>query len=512
MNDRGTRRLWRRGCVLGGVLLLAAGALWLATNRRARSDDATDAATTAAESTEGRADRNGEDWPKFLGPRETGVSGETGLLETWPADGPPVLWKKKVGTGYSAPSIRGDRLVLHHREGDEEIVECFRPDDGTPVWKFSYDTSYEDPYGYNNGPRCTPILTEDRCYTYGAEGKLLCLDLASGKKIWMRDVLADFNLTKPGSGVPNWFFGVGCTPVLEGDLLITLVGGQPNSGVVAFEAATGKTRWQNVGKNTWDGADTDDPSEPKYKWTGDEQVVGYSSPIVATIHGKRHALCLVRQGLVSLDPATGEENFKYWFKSPTFESVNAARPLVVGDTIFITAAYRTGSAMLRVKEDGKSVEEIYRDKRNMLAHWSTPIHVDGRIYGFSGRHENEAELRCIDAKTGKVLWKADGSEPVRDSIRQDQFSGGFRDKTTGKAVAWPFYGRGSMILADGRFIVLGERGTLALIELSENELKEISRTFYREIHYPAWAAPVLSRKRLYLRCEDALVCVDLMAK
>ena len=157
--------------------------------------------------------RDGEDWPVFLGPRQTGVSGETGLLDKWPDDGPPVIWEKTVGTGYSAPSILGDRLVVHHRQGRQEIVECLRPDDGRHIWEFKYQSNFRDPYGYNNGPRCSPLLAGDRCYTFGAEGKLLCVDLKTGKQVWMRDTMQDFD-------VPQAFFGVGCTPILEGGKLI----------------------------------------------------------------------------------------------------------------------------------------------------------------------------------------------------------------------------------------------------------------------------------------------------
>jgi len=113
--------------------------------------------------------QQGEDWPRFLGPQETGHSSETGLLVKWPKQGPSILWKKDVGTGYSAPSVRGNRLVIHHRPGRHEIIECCRADTGESLWKTSYPTKYTDPYGYNNGPRCSPILTDNHCYTYGAE-------------------------------------------------------------------------------------------------------------------------------------------------------------------------------------------------------------------------------------------------------------------------------------------------------------------------------------------------------
>ncbi len=455
------------------------------------------AQSTTNEAADQQTEQEGEDWPRFLGPRGTGVSGETGLLEKWPESGPPVIWGKRVGTGYSAPSIRGDRLVLHQRRGNEEVVECMRPSDGTQIWQFKYASNFSDPFGYNNGPRCSPLLTEDRCYTYGAEGTLLCTDLRTGRKIWMRDVKQDFQIYKKGSKVPNWFFGIGCTPILEGNLLITLVGGQPNSAVVAFDADTGKTVWQNVGKPTWDGIETGDSFQPKYRWTGEEILISYSSPFAATIHGKRHVLCLLRQGLISLNPQDGSVNFKYWFKSRKYESVNAARPLVIGDKIFISAAYQTGSALLQVGADGKSYKQLWRDRRNMQTHWSTPFHVDGYIYGFSGRHESEAMFRCIELETGKVVWETSGFEGDLSDLAQDS--------QTGR----PYYGRGSKIRIGEKFIVLGERGTLALVKINPKKFEEIARTTYPQIHYPAWTAPVLSRKRLYLRGENALICLDL---
>ena len=169
------------------------------------------------------------DWPIFLGPKGTGISDETGLIDTWDEAGPKVLWDKRIGTGYSSPSTRGKKLVIHHRLRELDIIECVRPDDGAEIWKYEYDTDFSDPYGYNNGPRCSPLLTESRCYTFGAQGRLICLDLETGKLIWERDTAKDWE-------VPGHFFGAGCTPILEGGQLIVLVGGQPNSGVVSFDA------------------------------------------------------------------------------------------------------------------------------------------------------------------------------------------------------------------------------------------------------------------------------------
>lgn len=425
------------------------------------------------------------DWPQFLGPTADGRSPETGLLDPWPRNGPPRVWSKRAGTGYSAPSVRGDLLVLHHRLGNEEIVEAFRAADGTPVWRHAYPSHYRDPYGYNNGPRCTPLLTEDRCYTFGAEGKLVCLNLADGKRIWERDTQQDFQ-------VPQAFFGVGSSPILENGLLIVMVGGQPNSGVVAFNAQSGETVWESVGRDNWDGRPkTGWRGEPPVRWQESWKQASYATPVAATIHGQRHVLCLMRQGLVSLDPKTGRVNFSYWFQSTVNESVNAANPVVQDDTILISAAYyRVGSVLLRVDPSGKSVQEVWRDTV-LEIHWTTPVLRDGYLYAFSGRNEPDARFRCVEMATGKLSWDLDQSWAKYSTKQPEQ------------------YGRGSAILADGQLIVLGEGGRLGLFRPSPERVEEISSFQIPEMHHPCWTAPVLSRRKLYLRSENFLGCFDL---
>jgi outer membrane protein assembly factor BamB len=426
-----------------------------------------------------------EDWPRFLGPNANGVSGETGLLDKWPSNGPRVLWEKSIGTGYSAPSVRGNRIVLHHRIGGEEIIECFEAATAKPLWRYAYPSHFIDPYGYNNGPRGTPLLTENRSYTFGAEGKLICLDLATGKLIWQHDTAAEWT-------VPPAFFGVGSSPILEGDRLLVMVGGQTNSGMVAFNPGTGKTLWESVGEKNWEGQlMVGWPGERRVKWQEWEKQASYATPVAATIHGQRHVLCLMRQGLVSLNPTNGQVNFSFWFRSPANDSVNAMDPVVVDDMILISAAYyKIGSVLLRVKPDGKGVEEVWRSTV-LEAHWTTPIYHQGFLYAFSGRNEPDARFRCVEFATGKLLWDRDESWPPHS--------------TPTPAV----YGRGSCIMAEGRLIVLGEGGLLGLFKVNQERAEEISRFQLPQLRHPCWAAPVLSRNRLYLRSEDRLVCLDL---
>ena len=447
------------------------------------------------------AEETAGDWPRFLGPTGNNLSEETGLIERWPADGPRVLWDKAIGSGYGASSVLGSNLVLHHRLKDQEIVEGLQAATGESNWRYAYRSGFTDPFGYNNGPRCTPLLCSNRCYTFGAEGKLLCLDLQTGKLIWQRDTAREWEVPEP-------FFGVGSTPLLEDGRLIVMVGGQPNSTVVALDAATGATLWESVGQKTWEGVPAVGwRGEAPYRWTGQEKLASYSSPVAATIHGQRHLLCLTRQGLVSLNPTNGAVYFRRWFQSSVNESVNAMSPVVSGDLVLISAAYyHIGSVLLRVKPDGIGFDEVWRSPSPsparepetaaasppvLEAHWSTPVLHQGYLYAFSGRNEPDASLRCLEFATGKLRWTRD--EHWR----------------THSAAQPAVYGRGSLILADNKLIVLGEGGKLGLFALNPKQAEEICSWQHPQLRYPCWAAPVLSRGKLYLRGENNLVCLDL---
>lgn len=439
------------------------------------------------------------DWPEFMGPTRDQVSTETGLIDTLPPKGPPLVFDKPLGKGYGAPSIRGNRLVVHHRLEQQEIVEACDAKTGATLWKYAYPSNYRDPFGYNNGPRCTPILTADRCYTLGAEGVLLCLDLATGKLIWRRDTASDFN-------VPEAFFGVGSSPLLDDGLLFVQVGGQPNSGVVAFDATTGKTVWENVGEKTWNGVPmTGYPGERTVVWNPTspdyEKQASYCTPVLATIHGQRHLLVCTRQGLVSLDPKTGAANFSYWFRARQDSSVNAMTPVVQDDLVFISSAYyRTGSVLLRVAADGHSVEPVWRGLQ-LEMHWTRPVLTAGHLFAFSGRNEPDGILRCVDFATGKIEWER----------REGWPNGGHSKLSEGEAPPMVF-GRGSMILVDGKLIALGEAGLLGFFKPNPTALEEIARWQVPQLSYPCWAAPALANGLIYLRDEDHLVCYDLRAK
>ena len=386
----------------------------------------------------------GADWPQFLGPRRDSTSAETGLAQTWDAKGPRVVWQKDVGEGFSAPVVAGDRLILFHRVGDDEIVECLDAATGKEKWKHSDPTKYADPLGKGDGPRATPVIAGERVYTLGPSGRLLCRKLSDGEKVWQRELLKDYK-------VPPSFFGVGTSPIVEAGRVIVNVGAR-GSGIVAFDKDTGKEVW----KATDDGA-------------------SYSSPVAATLDGVRHVLFFTRQGIVSLDPATGDVHFRKFWRSRMNASVNAAAPVVAGEQVFFTSCYDTGAILVRAKKDG--LEEIWSNDRSLSCHFGTPVHHDGCLYGFHGRQEAGTEMRCIALKTGQVLWSQEG------------------------------FGCGSMILAEGNLIVLSEGGELVLVEAKRDKYREKARAAV--LTGPCRAHMALANGRLYARDNKKLVCWNL---
>ncbi len=429
------------------------------------------------------------DWPKFLGPLGTSVSTEKGILAPWPKEGLRLVWQRPLGTGYGAPSVAAGRLYVFDRviepvkldgklalrETKNARLACLDARTGKELWTFTYPTNYRDFYGYNNGPRCCPVIDDGRVYAYGAEGMLHCLTADRGELVWKVDTRAEFHV------VQN-FFGVGSTPVIDGDLLIAMVGGSPaasdprdfldlkgnGSGIVAFDKRTGKVRYK----------------------TSDE-LASYSSPVLATIGGRRLCLAFCRGGLLAFNPADGKIDLHFPWRSPELESVNASDPVVVGDEVLLSECYGPGGVLLRIRP-GKA-DVVWSDakkpptKKTLACHWMTPIYHDGYVYGSSGRHTRNAELRCVELASGKVMW----SEP---------------DLT-----------RSSLLMVDGHFVCLSEDGMLRLLKVNPHKYEPISQmealdpqTKRPLLEYPCWAAPVLSNGLLYVRGEDRLVCLELI--
>lgn len=430
------------------------------------------------------ADAVTHDWLSFLGPTHNAISTETKLLKKWPKGGPRIVWELDKGSGYTSPAIQGERLVFPHRIDGDVVVECLHAETGEQFWQYKFSTEYRDRYGYNNGPRSSPVIHNDKVFIYDAEGRLLCLNLMSGKLVWERDLSTEYKVNQD-------FFGVASTPLIENDLLMVNVGAPAGPSVIAINPETGKNVWQG----------------------GDHWAAGYSSPVAATIHGQRKLFVFSggdsrppTGGLRMLDVKTGKVDFEFPWRSDSYESVNAASPVVIGNQVLISATYDTGSALLKIGKDFKATTQWKTEE--LGTHWNTPVLKDGHLYAFDGRNEPDASLVCVEVKTGDVKWRT-----VLEWDDTVEVGGDKQNLTLS-----PY--RGSLLAVDGKFLCLGEMGHLMWLDLTPEGHKEINRAWLFASK-ETWAVPVLSRGLLYIcqnrrdtinKTRPRLICYDLRAE
>ena len=422
--------------------------------------------------------RDGSDWPRFLGPNGDGTSPETGILTTWPKDGLKKVWECQLGLGYAPPAVAAGRLYHFDRYGDSARLTCRNAETGELIWTYECPTRYEDYFGYDSGPRACPVVDGNRVYIHGADGVLVCVSATDGKEVWKVDTRAKYQFHQN-------FFGVGCVPLMDGELLIVAIGGSPKgprpadlreakgngSAIVAFDKKTG---------------------EEKYR-LGDE-LASYASPVVAEVGGKRVGLYFARGGLLGFDPRAGKQLFHYKWRSRLEESVNAANPVVTGDRVLVTESYEKGSALLKLTP-GWKVEPVWTDadrdynEKALMAHWNTPVRDGGFVYASSGRHAPEGDLRCVELATGEVKW---------------------RERRTTRCM---------LTKIDGHILSFAETGELRLFKASPEKYEELARWEVPGLTYPSWGMPVVSRGLLYLRGKDEenrdghrLMCFELTPK
>ncbi|MEM6330233.1 MAG: PQQ-binding-like beta-propeller repeat protein [Planctomycetota bacterium] len=424
--------------------------------------------------------RAGADWPDFLGPGRRSKSPETGLLDAWPEQGPPIAWQAEMGAGYTAPAVSGGRLVHYGRFGNAARLTCRDAATGQELWRTEHPTGYRDMLGYNNGPRSSPVIDggvidDGRVYTISPEGLLRCVTLATGELVWEVDTAERYSVVKN-------FFGVGSTPLVWGGLVIANIGGSPPGGPSDVYAARGRVQGAGTGVVAFDKATGEE------RWRATDELASYASPTVVELGGRAWCFVFARGGLVALDPATGAVDFEFPWRSVKLESVNAATPIVIDQAVFISETYENGAAMVRFAGGGPELvwtDQQRRRNQSLALHWNTPVYHDGTLYGSSGRHAGGAELRAVDAATGAVRWTQPG------------------------------LGRASLLYADGKLICLSEDGVLRLLDATPDAYRLISQhkpvdgRGRRLLRGDAWVAPVLSRGLLYVRGKDRLVCLDL---
>ncbi len=312
------------------------------------------------------------DWPQILGPARNGVSTDT-LPEKFPAAGPKLAWSAKLGQGYAGPVAQKELVIVFHRVDDAERIECLAAKNGERLWKQDFPARYAGGIDPDLGPRCVPLIAGERVFVYGAAGSCHCVELATGKPIWSRELAQDYS-------APDGYFGAGSTPIVIGDRLLVNVGGK-KAGIVGLDVTSGKTVFAIA-----------------------KEQASYSSPTAYTHNKTAYALFLTRFNVVRVDPLRGDSQvlFPFGRSGPT---VNAAVPLVIDEQVFVTSSYGVGASLRNL---AKPEEAIWENDDSLSSQYATPVVRGGYLYGIHGREDiPPAHLRCVELQTGKVRWSRD---------------------------------------------------------------------------------------------------------
>jgi outer membrane protein assembly factor BamB len=382
------------------------------------------------------------DWPQILGPDRNGIAQGEELIREWPAQGPKILWKREVGQGYAGIAVAQSKAVLFHRVSGKEVVECMDVASGKVVWKASFPVAYSGGLSSDSGPRCTPLIYKNLVIVFGIDGSLHCVSFKDGRKLWSRSIAREYK-------APEGYFGHGSSPIAHADTVILNPGGRPDAGLIAVSLKDGKTRWKTS-----------------------REKASYSSPASVELLGKRHVVYLTRLNLVSINPVTGDEYFRFRFGKlgPT---VNAATPVIQNNHIFVTSSYGVGAMCVKV---GKAKSSVLWENNEMSSQFTTPVFKDGFLYGIDGREDmGRARLICMEMQTGKVKW-------ARRS-----------------------FGMASLIRAGDKLLIMKTNGTLVLAEASPKAYKEFASD--RLFGSATFALPALSDGKLFVRDTRTLKCL-----
>ena len=406
-----------------------------------------------------------DDWPGWGGPQRDIVWRETGIVDQLPTTGLlPRMWSTPIGEGYSGPAVANGRVyitdLIEHRT---ERVICLNAETGKEIWKHKYPVQYT--VSYPAGPRATPIIDGNHVYTIGAMGDMFCFHAETGAIVWKKNFRSDF-----GTKLPIW--GMAASPLVDGDQLITLVGGSGGALIVSFDKKTGDERWRSL----------------------NDETVGYAPPVMHDFGGVKQVICWHPTAVSSLDPKDGKLIWEVPFRVRSGLSI--PMPRRVGNRLFVTAFYN-GPMMLEVADDGRSAKiawkgtsdsEIKTDGLHSIV--PTPWFDGTHIYGVC----SYGQLRCLNAKTGERIWET--------------------RKATGEGRWWNAF----LIPHKDRFFIHNEQGDLITARLTPDGYQETSRAKLieptREVQrrMTIWSHPAFAMKSVFARNDMELVRVDLSKK
>jgi len=399
------------------------------------------------------------DWPQYRGPNLDGSTSETINLAKWPENGPERIWRVDTPTGFSSFAVaQGKAFTLVTRNDSDgvprEVCVAFDADTGKELWAqdlcmAKYDGGGDSGTSDNNGgdgPRSTPTIDGDRVFVYDSQLGFYCFRPNDGSVIWNKDIVKEFE----GRNI-RWQSAA--SPLLI-ENLVYIPGGGPGQSFLAFDKNTGEIVWKAL-----------------------DEMMTHATPVPATIHGVRQIVFFAQSGPVSVDPKTGE---KLWSFPHPYKISTAASPVVFGDLVYCSAGYGIGAALWRIKktDSGFEAEEVWRKKNELFNHWSTPLCIDGYLYGmFSFKQFGEGPMECVELNDGQVRWSQPG------------------------------YGPGNVIrVGNNQLLALADDGHLVVIEPTPEAYKEIARA--KVVDGKCWTTPTISNGRIYARSTKEGVCLD----
>lgn len=425
-----------------------------------------------------------EDWPSFMGERRDSHCNESPLATQFGTDGPALLWEMNCGSGFSSPVVVGNRLVYTHRVGDRAFIDCLDASTGKRFWRYETPCDYEDRYIKNSGPRSTPEIASGRVFVHGVDGHLTALELATGKLLWQKNTVEEFD-------VGPQFFGIVSSPLVIGKYLIQNIGAKDGPCVAGFDLATGEVTWT----------------------MGDKWGPSCASPITAIVHGKRKLFVFAggesrppTGGLMGIDLDTQTLDFEHSFRSRTYESVIGATPLIDGNRVFLTGAYNMGSAALELDKDG-SATELWAD-RHRGQEFANQVLLDGVLYLIDGVNGRSGAVVAVDPSSGEELWRE--SMTFEEEVQEQ-----------GVTKTIPFsIGQGSLLVVGKQLLLLGDYGHLVTLLPSKDGVEVIAKASLFQAT-ETWTPLVVSHGLLYV-CQNnrarfgssgpRLLCYDLRGK
>lgn len=395
------------------------------------------------------------DWPQWRGPQRDSICTETGLLQTWPEQGPPLAFKiTGLGKGYSSVAIVADKLFTMGDRDGKQLLLAYDLNTHQELWHCPVGQPWSD------GPRCTPTVDANHVFALGAHGDLVCANADSGKILWQKNLPKDFG----GKMMSGW--GYSESPLIDANQLICTPGAS-DALLVALDKKTGRTLWKtsapDIGSRGKDGA-------------------GYCSPVLSTAAGIRQYVQITGRGCLGV--AANDGRFLWSYNRIANNTANIPTPIVHNNFVFCTTSYGTGAALLELaptpEGSGVTVHEKYFLKPNTFQnHHGGVILLDGSLY--AGNGHNAGNPVCLDFATGNVRWKA------------------------------PALGKGSaaILYADHRLIFRYDDGLVALLDASPQRCQPISQFTAVADQGPKWAHPVIANGLLFLRDNNSLLVYNL---